>query len=266
MGSCKYRKKPRITRKKKDCSLSCDSWFSPVAPADKCAPSWLAMLELTLALPILLFIMALIINYGDDLRVEGPRTFRGAAGRLANPLAANGRQRSSARLLARGGYDGRVGSGECAGHGRQPRRSTGRPRPVAGGDRRCESARSDARPPHGQGRLHAAGIPCCASSGTYTITAKDWLIDDKWQYQRMGLPDNWERRIPVIYALAKAPASHGELLRAVGAGDRQRAVRRATSALGQRSGISFTTGHFSVGAGRRTFIPACRSCVRPIAR
>ena len=43
--------------------------------------------------------------------------------------------------------------------------------------------------------------------GAYTIDAKNWLIDDKWQYQRMGMNDTWQRRIPVIYTLAKAPAS-----------------------------------------------------------
>jgi hypothetical protein len=43
--------------------------------------------------------------------------------------------------------------------------------------------------------------------GDYTIDAKDWLIDDKWQYQRMGLDSTVQRRIPVIYTLAKASTS-----------------------------------------------------------
>jgi len=49
--------------------------------------------------------------------------------------------------------------------------------------------------------------PLLCKMGSYTITAQTWLIDDKWQYQRTGLGDNWQRRIPVLYALAEAPAS-----------------------------------------------------------
>jgi hypothetical protein len=51
------------------------------------------------------------------------------------------------------------------------------------------------------------GFPYLGKLGKYTIDAQNWLVDDKWQYQRMGMPDNWERRIPVIYTLAEAPAS-----------------------------------------------------------
>ena len=49
--------------------------------------------------------------------------------------------------------------------------------------------------------------PMLSKMGSYTITAQTWLIDDKWQYQRMGMGSNWQRRIPVLYALAEAPAS-----------------------------------------------------------
>jgi hypothetical protein len=49
--------------------------------------------------------------------------------------------------------------------------------------------------------------PLLGKLGTYTITAQTWLIDNKWQYQRMGMGDNAQLRIPVLYALAEAPAS-----------------------------------------------------------
>lgn len=42
--------------------------------------------------------------------------------------------------------------------------------------------------------------------GTYHLHAETYLLDDKWQYQRMGLGSTSQRRIPVIYILAKAPA------------------------------------------------------------
>ena len=51
------------------------------------------------------------------------------------------------------------------------------------------------------------GYPYLGKLGEFTINAQNWLVDDKWQYQRMNMPDNWERRIPVIYTLAEAPAS-----------------------------------------------------------
>ena len=44
----------------------------------------------------------------------------------------------------------------------------------------------------------------------YHLDAKTWMIDDRWQYQQMwpwGLVDNNQRRIPVLYVLAEAPAA-----------------------------------------------------------
>ena len=49
--------------------------------------------------------------------------------------------------------------------------------------------------------------PYLGKMGSYTIEAQTWLIDDKWQYQRMGMWGNVERRIPVLYTLAQAPAA-----------------------------------------------------------
>jgi hypothetical protein len=51
------------------------------------------------------------------------------------------------------------------------------------------------------------GYPMLGRMGQYRVHAETTLLDDKWQYQRMGLGSNNQRRIPVIYALAKAPAS-----------------------------------------------------------
>lgn len=56
-------------------------------------------------------------------------------------------------------------------------------------------------------------FPLLAKMGEYHLEARTHLLDDKWQYQRMRWPEqgywlvsNRQRRIPVIYALAKAPA------------------------------------------------------------
>jgi hypothetical protein len=51
------------------------------------------------------------------------------------------------------------------------------------------------------------GFPMLGTLGEYHLEAHCWLLDDKWQYQRTGLSRNRQRRIPVLYALAKAPAS-----------------------------------------------------------
>ncbi len=49
-------------------------------------------------------------------------------------------------------------------------------------------------------------FPILPRVGTNHLEAHTRLLDDKWQYQRMGLPRNTHRRIPVIYTLARAPA------------------------------------------------------------
>jgi hypothetical protein len=57
-----------------------------------------------------------------------------------------------------------------------------------------------------EGRAELARkYPMMASLGSYRIQAQTWLIDDKWQYQQMGIGSNFDRRVPVIYNLSKAP-------------------------------------------------------------
>jgi len=40
--------------------------------------------------------------------------------------------------------------------------------------------------------------------GNFTFRLRHPLLDDGWQYPRMGMRSNWQRREPVIYNLAKA--------------------------------------------------------------
>jgi len=47
--------------------------------------------------------------------------------------------------------------------------------------------------------------PMLRKLGPYRLQATTHLLDGKWQYPQMGLSGNRERRIPVIYALAKSP-------------------------------------------------------------
>jgi hypothetical protein len=53
--------------------------------------------------------------------------------------------------------------------------------------------------------------------GTYQLKSENWMLDDKWQYQRMGIPDTIFRRIPFLYELTKAPAPRAAYLQAAAA-------------------------------------------------
>ena len=48
-------------------------------------------------------------------------------------------------------------------------------------------------------------FPLLEKMGPYDLDASTRLLDDKWQYQRMGMYVNSQRRIPILYELAKAP-------------------------------------------------------------
>ena len=50
----------------------------------------------------------------------------------------------------------------------------------------------------------ARDFPLLRKLGQYHLNAQDYLLDDTWEFQRMGLPSNTWRRISTIYALAKA--------------------------------------------------------------
>ncbi len=167
----------------------------------------LAMLELTLALPVLLFIMALIIDYGT---IAAWKVRENSVARLAVwetrwprtgstdpkpaywwPAAAT--MESSDQGTVAGMDDSRVDL------------------PVARGPLSGATVNSSLLDPTQGLREGSAELtrtyPLLAKMGSYTITARTWLIDNKWQYQRMGMGSNLQRRIPVLYALAEAPAS-----------------------------------------------------------
>jgi hypothetical protein len=162
------------------------------------------MLELTLALPILLFIMALIINYGAiaawKVRENGvarlavwetrwPRS--GAARPSYWPATAS--MGSSDQGNVAGMDDNRVDL------------------PVARGPLPAATVNSELLDETRGLREGSASLtrpyPLLGKMGAYTINAQTWLVDDKWQYQRMGMFSNEQRRIPVLYALAQASSS-----------------------------------------------------------
>ena len=177
----------------------------------------LSTLEMVLSLPILLFIMALMINFGT------------VAGWKIRALGA---------------------ARHAVWSSRWPRTSHNNPRPAywpesaafsaeaAGNVPELDDPRVDqpvARGPLSQGatvneelldptrglRRGTASIrrtfPMLGKMGTYHLEARTHLLDDKWQYARMSWPEqnyrlsyNVWRRIPVIYALARASESFAQ--------------------------------------------------------
>ncbi len=70
--------------------------------------------------------------------------------------------------------------------------------------------------------------PLLGKMGTYTIDAQTWLIDDKWQYQRMGMGSNLAAANSGVVRPGRGPGVAGEFLRAVRVGDRPGAVPQPT--------------------------------------
>jgi hypothetical protein len=167
----------------------------------------LSMLELTLSLPILLMVMALMVNVG-------------------NVAAWKVRDLSLARLAVwqtrwprTGGTDPRpdywpdTGTSGAAGTPKLELNPPWDDRPMAllppdaaivGGT----TVNDVLDPPLGT-REGTADLtrrfPLLTKFKPNTVHGQTGLLDDKWQYQRMGLGSNFARRIPVLYALTQAP-------------------------------------------------------------
>lgn len=167
----------------------------------------LAMLELVLALPILLFVMALIVDYGAIAawKVREHSIARLAVWETRWPRTGASDPRPTywpATATMENSDQGNVADMDNAQVDV----------PVARGTLPGVNVNPDLLDPTRGLREGSASIavnyPLLPKLGPYTINAQTWLIDDKWQYQTpaMGMASNWLRRIPVIYyPLAMAP-------------------------------------------------------------
>jgi hypothetical protein len=158
---------------------------------------------MVLSLPILLFIMALMINFGTaaSWKVRSLSVARHAVWSSRWPRTPGSLPRPEywpQKAEIRAEDAGRVESLD------DPRVH----RPVARGPLPMTKVNEDLLDPTRGLRLGAAEIdrhfPLLGKLPEYHLEARDQILDDKWQYQRMGLPANRHRRIPVIYGLAKA--------------------------------------------------------------
>lgn len=165
----------------------------------------LSTLEMVLSLPILLFIMALMINFGTAAcwKIRALSVARHAVWGSRWPRTGFNNPRPK--------YWPDTAHSAAHEAGEVPELDDPRvDLPVARGPLPAATVKEDMLDPTRGLRRGSADItrefPLLAKMGEYEMDARTHLLDDKWQYQRMGLPRNVHRRIPVIYALAKAPA------------------------------------------------------------
>ncbi len=191
-----------------------DSHFGLVGRARRhsaaSARSGLSTLELIMALPILLMIMALMINYGVAAcwKLRTLTVSRHAIWSTRWPRSAGGDPRPAmwpeTATIGTSGLDRWATLDDARVH-----------HPVARGPLTPwanvnEPLLNPARGPReGNARIER-GFPMLGRMGAYRLHASNALLDDLWQYQRMGLSSNRQRRIPVLYELAQAPASYSQ--------------------------------------------------------
>ena len=174
----------------------------------RCArPAGLATLELVLALPIFLMVMALMVDFGTrfcwKVRTQGIARHAVWGARWPRTGNTNPRPRPDYWPLSAG-----ISYGDAADIPELDDPRVHQPvvrGPLPGGT----VVNTRLLDPTRGVRFGAAkikrGYPMLGSvMGSYNLHAETYFLDDKWQYQRMGLGSTEQRRIPVIYALAKA--------------------------------------------------------------
>jgi len=159
---------------------------------------------MVLCLPLLLLMMALMINFGT---VAGWRVRSLCVSRHA---VWSSRWPRNVNRCPRPDYWPTPAAIDAGGAGRLPELDDPRVNlPVARGPLPAgNTVNSDLLDPtrglrQGSSQLER-GFPMIGAMGQYHLRSRSLLLDDKWQYPQMGLWSNRQRRIPVIYALAKA--------------------------------------------------------------
>jgi len=166
----------------------------------------LSTLELVLCLPLLLMVMALMVNFGA------------AACWKVRALTMSRHVLWNTRWPRTGTTDPRPANWPLsATAGLQPERDLAElddPRvdhpvvrgPLPGGNQADADLLDPTRGLRSAEAHVSRDFPLLPKVGRNHVNAFTRMLDDKWQYQRMGLPRNTHRRIPVIYTLARAPA------------------------------------------------------------
>jgi len=168
-------------------------------------PAGLATLEMVLALPILLMVMALMVNFGTRFcwKVRTQGIARHAVWGARWPRTGNSNPRPDYWPASAG-----ISTGDAADIPELDDPRVHQPvarGPLPGGtvvNTRLLDPTRGVR--FGSAEITRAYPMLGSVMGNYRLHAETYFLDDKWQYQRMGLGSTTQRRIPVIYALAKA--------------------------------------------------------------
>jgi hypothetical protein len=165
----------------------------------------LATLELVLSLPILLFVMALMVNFGT---VASWKIRALSVGRYS--VWENRSPRSTANFLRSTVWPSTasMGSGGLA-----PAATLDGPRvtapplgPIANVIPNTDNPSTDVMNPTLQllqGSAHLTRqFPMLGKLGPYNLNAQTQVLDNTWDFGRMGLVSNTALRIPLVYTLA----------------------------------------------------------------
>jgi hypothetical protein len=166
------------------------------------------MLEMVLALPILLFVMALMVDFGaaSSWKIRGLIVARHTAWASRAP-------RTPAAFPPPIGSVGIAGFAlDFPDHAQHLDDLSALHRPVARGPlplgNRVDVELLNCNRGLRTGRATVEReFPLLSKLGPYRLEPRTEVLGDPWQFDDMGLADNGQRRIPVIYDLVKAPAS-----------------------------------------------------------
>ncbi len=177
----------------------------PISPVRRRLRRGLAPLEMVLSLPILLFVMALMINY------DTMASWKVRALSIARNAVWSTRWPRNGNAMPRPDYWPATANLGSANIGAIP--SLDDPRvdlPVARGPLPGATVNQILDPTQGfrQGTADMQRpFPLFSKQGPYSQHAETEFLDDGWQYPQMGMGSNVQLRIPVIYQLAQADPS-----------------------------------------------------------
>ena len=162
---------------------------------------------MVLALPILLFVMALMINFGTAAawKVRSLSIARHAVWGDRWPRTGTTNPRPDYWPQSAGVSFGDAGNVPILDDPRVDHLVARGPELPGGTDVDRELLDPSRGLREGTARI-SREFPLLAKLGEYDLNARTVLLDNKWQYQRTGLWNNRQRRTPVIYMLARAPA------------------------------------------------------------
>lgn len=222
------------------------------------AISGLAMLELVLALPLLLLMMALIINFGTVAAWK----VRGLA--VARHAAWSNRWPRSASQLPRPEYwptSAALGVSQAAplATGDDPRLHNPAIRgPLPNGfvvrDQLLNPARGVTE---GFGHLRRR-LPLVTSTRPYELAPRTQVMEYFWDHAEMGLFSTFERRTQALYELPRAPAVYSEAYRQAAMAILTADFRADLAPLDRDDEFLFYARRFGWQTGAPDFHPALR--------